>query len=384
MPDISTTLPKAKYRKYFFLIPALCAAVAGAGYWWQTARFLESTDNAYLQSDIVYISAKQAGFAKADQIKDNQRVHKGDILARIEDRDYQLKAEESRAAVLSAEASINQLQSQLVLQQSLIQAAEANKASTLASRTLAATELARTRSLFDKGMVSADSLDNARAQDQKYQALLEGDQANLQSTRGQLAVLNSQLEAAEASRQQAEIRLAIARHNLSETIITAPRNGIIGQRQVQDGQLVKSGSVMYTLVDNETIWVTANFKETQVAHMRKGQPAELEIDAFPGTTVTGYIDSLWPASGARFSLLPPENATGNFTRVVQRIPVKIMIPAGQPLAGQLRAGMSVVATVDTRAVPEDLSQLAATGNNLEPDVTNRSVISTGEPHVSQR
>ncbi len=368
---------KNKRRLVFFLLA--CTAIAATGYWYQVTRFQETTDNAYLQSDIVYISSKQDGYAEAGWITDNQPVKEGEVLARIEDSDYQLKVQESQAAILAAEAAVSQLASQLNLQKSLITVAEAKLSSTQASLTLAISELSRVSSLFKLGAVSEDQLDSARTTEHKYWAQQKGDQANLESSRRQIAVLNSQIKAAQASLLQARTRVEIAEQKLAETIIKAPRDGVIGQRQVKDGQFVKAGSVLFTLVDSDTVWVTANFKETQVGQMQAGQPVDLDIDAFPGQTFTGYIDSLWPASGARFSLLPPENATGNFTKIVQRIPVKIVIPANQPLAGQLRAGMSVVATVDTRSKPVDLSRLLVADNNINK---NSNTLASN-PHSSK-
>ncbi|WP_461537996.1 HlyD family secretion protein [Spongorhabdus nitratireducens] len=347
------------------VVLGLVAAVAAGtgGYWWQAGRFMESTDNAYLQSDIVYISTKQAGYAEAGWIQDNQRVEEGDVLARIEDVDYRLKVNEHQAEVASAEAAITQLHSQRQLQQSRIEVAIAELSASKADRDLAVADLERISRLFKKGASSRDALDDARAAERKAGATLQARKASLESTRRQLAVIDSQVNAAQASLQESKTGLAIAQQKLNETIIRAPRTGIIGQRQVKDGQLLKNGSVLFSLVDSDTVWVTANFKETQIGSMQVGQPVTLEIDAFPGEPVTGYIDSLWPASGARFSLLPPENATGNFTKIVQRIPVKIVIPADQPLAGKLRAGMSVVATVDTRAASVDIKALVVTQNN---------------------
>ena len=351
-------------KKLIALCLVAVLGLAGAAYWWQVARFQESTDNAYLQSDIVYISAKQAGYAEAGWINDNQKVHEGEILARIDSTDYQLKIDEAAAKVSASEAAIHQLQSQRQLQESLIQVAHAQLLAARADQDLASADLKRIQRLYRKGATAKENLDNALAADHKSAANVQGASANLESSQRQLAVIDSKINAAQATLKQDNSRLAIARQSMAETVITAPRDGIIGQRQIKDGQLVNAGSVLFSLVDSDTVWVTANFKETQVGHMVVGQPVELNIDAFPGQPITGYIDSLWPASGARFSLLPPENATGNFTKIVQRIPVKIVIPADQPLAGRLKAGMSVVVNVDTRAKAIDLDKQTFTSNNL--------------------
>ncbi|MTI13578.1 HlyD family secretion protein [Sansalvadorimonas verongulae] len=350
-------------RKLFTFCVLAIVGLVSAGYWFTVARFQESTDNAYLQSDIVYVSTKQPGYADAGWIKDNQKVHEGDVLARIEATDYKLKVDEAKAEVHSAKAAIQQFQSQRSLQQSQIHVAEAQLNVARAEQELAASELKRIAPLFERSVISRDKLDNAQAANKKAIAQVQGQKAALESTRRQLSVIDNQIVAAQASLQQAQSVLAIARQSLAETVITAPIDGVIGQRQVKDGQLLKSGSVLFSLVNTDTVWVTANFKETQISRMQTGQPVELEIDAFPGQPITGYIDSLWPASGARFSLLPPENATGNFTKIVQRIPVKIVIPADQALAGQLRAGMSVTANVDTREEPVNLKALTFTHNN---------------------
>ena len=286
-----------KNRKLLAFCLTAVVAISGASYWWQVARFQETTDNAYVHSDIVHISAKQAGFAEAGWIHDNQPVHKGEVLARIESTDYQLKVDQSMAEVSSAQATVEQLEAQHKLQESLIRVASAQLDSAAAERELSAAELKRVNSLFAKGVMSKDELENAQAVDKKALAQLTAQKANLESTRLQLTVLDSQISKAGATLQQAQSQLAIARQYLAETVITAPRDGIIGRRQVKDGQLLKSGSVLFSLVDSRTVWVTANFKETQIGQMKIGQPVELEFDAYSGQPVTGYIDSIWPASG---------------------------------------------------------------------------------------
>ena len=342
-------------------------ALGIAVYWFTAGRYQESTDNAYIQSDMVYISSKLSGFVDAGWIKDNQLVHKGDVLARIRPTDFQLMVDEKLAAVHSAQASIGQLKSQRALQESLIQGAKAEQVAAQADFKLAKAELERVIPLHKKGYISQDKLDNAQTAKSKAQALLQANTAKLESSRRQLSVMDSQLVAAKASLQQAQTRLKISKQQLSETVITAPSDGVIGERQVNDGQLVKPGTVMFSLVDTSTVWVTANFKETQIKDMHPGQPVELQIDAFPDQPITGYIDSMKPASGARFSLLPPENATGNFTKVVQRIPVKIAIPSDQPLVGKLLSGMSVEVNVDTREEPVNTKAMHFSKNNILPE-----------------
>ncbi len=350
------------------IVLTVLALLIGGGYWWQVGQYQESTDNAYVQSDIIYISAKQSGFAQAGWIQDNQFVREGEVLARIDDTDFQLDLAEAKAAVAAASAGIDQLEAQRYLQESVITAGESSVAAAQAERQLAAAELKRARELHRKKFASQDDLDNAITDNERKRAVLAETQAKLESSRRQLTVLDTQLQEAKATLAQAKARQDQAQQALSETIVRAPRDGIIGQRQVKDGQLIKAGQVLFGLVAADTVWVTANFKETQIAHMTRGQPVSLEIDAFPGQPVTGYIDSLWPASGAKFSLLPPENATGNFTKIVQRIPVKIAIPADQVLAGKLRAGMSVVASLNTQDKPVALNGMKVVHNNVAPVV----------------
>ena len=356
-----------KNRKLIAFCLIAMVSISLGIYWFTVGKYLESTDNAYIQSDIFYISSKESGFTEAGWIKDNQRVHKGDELARIRQIDFQLMVDEKLAAVHSSQANIVQLKSQRALQQSLIKGAKAEQTAAKADLTLAHSELQRLIPLRKKNYVSQDKLDNARTTQKKAEALLQGKAAKLESSHRQLVVLDSQINAAKATLAQAKSRLDIAKQQLKDTVITAPEDGIIGQRQVKNGHLVKAGSVLFTLVDTSTVWVTANFKETQIQDMHPGQPVELDIDAFPGQPVTGYIDSIKPASGARFSLLPPENATGNFTKIVQRIPVKIAIPATQRLAGRLVSGMSVEVNVDTREEPVDTKNMQFSENNLAPE-----------------
>ena len=237
------------------------ALLIGGGYWWQVGQYQESTDNAYVQSDIIYISAKQSGFAQADWIQDNQAVHEGEVLARIDDTDFQLDLAEARAAVAAAKAGIDQLVAHRYLQESVITAGESSVAAAQAERQLAAAELKRAKELHRKKFASQDDLDNAiSTANERTRAALAESQAQLESSRRQLTVLDTQLQEARATLTQAKARQDLAQQALSETIIRAPRDGIIGQRQVKDGQLIKAGQVLFGLVASDTVWVNCEFQ----------------------------------------------------------------------------------------------------------------------------
>lgn len=325
------------------LILSVCA------YQWATAwRYHQSTDDAYLHSDITSISPKVSGHVSDVAVSDNQSVHKGDVLVRIDDRDYRAKVEEMRAQVEAREAALANLDARLALQRSSILAAEAQIGSASAEVVRSHADLERGKALVREDFVSRQILDTRQADNQKAGAAMRAAQANADAARRQIAVLESERAMDAAQLEEARAQLASAELDLEHTVITAPVDGVVGNRGVQLGQYVRTGSPLLSVVPLNEVWVEANFKETQIGHMQPGQPVSLSIDSFSGETLKGHVDSLSPASGAKFSLLPPDNATGNFTKVVQRIPVKIVIEPGHSLEGKLLPGMSAVVTVDTK------------------------------------
>jgi len=351
----------AKGVRKIILTGVAAVALTGAGYggwhWWTEGRFIESTDNAYVQSDITVVSPKVAGYVRDVRVSENQQVNAGDVLVVLEDRDYRAKVAEAEANVAAQAAALGSNAQKLVWQRTQIAQAEANLTAAEAERQRAAQAFNRTRSLATDNWTSRQALDTAEADLRKADAAVLKARAALAAERDQIGVLEAAGAEIRAHLEQANAGLEAARNDLDNTVIRAGVDGVVGNRGVQVGQYARPGVQMLSLVPLPDVYVVANFKETQLADMRPGQTVEVKVDAFPGRTLTGKVESFAPASGSKFSLLPPENATGNFTKVVQRVPVRIAIPKDTPLAGLLRPGLSVVAEVDTRGA-EDRPHLA--------------------------
>src|SRR5262252_2662567 len=321
---------------------------SGGWYWWNELRFLQSTDDAYVQSDVSVISPKIEGYIKKVKVADNQEVAEGAVLFVIDDRDFKAKAAQAEAAVATAEATITTFESRLKLQQSMIDQAAAVVKSAEADLSRAQLDYKRYSSLITTDFASRQRFEQAEADARKAEAALAKSRAALTAEQNQLAVQQSQQREEEARLQQARASLWLAKNDLDNTVIRAPVSGIAGNRAGQVGQYVKPGTQLLSLVPLPNVYVTANFKETQLTRMRPGQIAEVSVDAYPDQTLEGQVESFAPGSGAQFSLLPPDNATGNFTKIVQRVPVRIALPANSALDGLLRPGLSVTVTVDTR------------------------------------
>ncbi|RQM64147.1 HlyD family secretion protein [Aeromonas enteropelogenes] len=338
------------------LLAAMVLALLGllfAGYWYLHGRYFESTDNAYLQSEVTGISSKLPGYISEVLVTDNQSVKAGQLIARLDDREFQSQVAEAQADLHLIQATIENLTATRVQQLSLIQQAEARVASAEAEQLRARQQVQRIGQLNQRHYSSQDSLDEVRASLQVTQAQMQEAKAALQAARERLLVLDAEAKQNQAKLALSEAKLAQARLELGYTELRAPANGIIGKRSLREGLYVQSGMQVASLVPLQQVWVEANFKETQLAHMQPGQKVEVILDAYPDQPVEGIIDSLAPATGAKFALLPPENATGNFTKIVQRVPVKIRIPEPGSLAGKLRPGLSTEVIVDTRT-PEPL------------------------------
>ncbi len=334
------------------LLLGLVAAGGWAGWqWWTQWRFAEGTDNAYVHSDVTPISPKVAGHVVAVEIADNQQVAAGQVLLRIDDRDYRARLEQARAAVAGAKAALANIDTRLTVQNSVIAGAEAQLEAAAAEAVRARQELTRAQRLVRDDYASRQRLDADQAAVAKAAAAERAAAAARDAAIGQIEVLRAERAVAEAGLWRAEAALAAAEVDLEGTVVRAPVDGVVGNRGVRVGQFVRPGAVLMAVVPLHGVWIEANFKETQIGRLAAGQAVSVAIDAFPGWPVTGRIDSFAPASGAQFSLLPPENASGNFTKVVQRIPVRIALPRDNPLAGLLRPGMSAVVSVDTRDVP---------------------------------
>ena len=338
------------------MLPALLLVLGAVGgwYWWTDWRFLQSTDDAYVQSDVSLISPKIEGYIRKVRVADNQEVRDGAILFVIYDRDFKAKVAQAEAAVATEEAMIAPYESRLKLQQAMIDQAAAGLKSTEADLSRAQQDYKRYSSLMTSDFASRQRFEQAEADARKAEAALAKSRAALAAEQNQLAVLRSLQREEEAKLQQARANLRLAENDLDNTVIRAPISGIVGNRAGQVGQYVKPGTQLLSLVPLPQVYVTANFKETQLTRMRPGQIAEVSVDAYPDMTIEGRVESFAPASGAQFSLLPPDNATGNFTKIVQRVPVRIALPASGPLAGLLRPGLSVTVTVETREADDSV------------------------------
>lgn len=338
-------------RKPALLVIA-AAALAGAGAygwdWYTTGRFLEVTDNAYVHSDVVTVAPKIAGYVARVPVDDNQRVAAGDVLLVIDDADYRAKVAQAEAAVQAARASVTVVDSQVALTRSLVKEAEARVESARADQARAQDDLTRYKALNASQYASTQKYQAALADARKAAAAVAQATAALAAERGNLDLLAAQRLQAEAEVARAEASLQEARIALDNTVVRAAGAGVVANRAVEVGQYVAPGRQAMSVVPVDDVYVVANFKETQLARMRVGQTVALHVDAYPDRPFHGVIDSVAPGSGAVFSLLPPDNATGNFTKIVQRVPVKIRLAETAPADTLLVPGLSVEAEVDTR------------------------------------
>jgi membrane fusion protein (multidrug efflux system) len=331
---------------------ALGIVVAAGTYareWWTVGRFEVATDDAYVAADSVIASPKISGYLAQVLVRDNQSVHAGDVLARIDDRDYRTSLDQARADVAAARADIDNLRQEIEQQTLSVAQARTLVVADQASAQFSEQQLHRYVDLARSGAGTVQQAQQYQADIQQKQAALAHDQAGIGVALKQVDVLRAQVVKAEATLAQRQAMQHQAELNLSYTVITAPIDGTVGVRTLRVGQYVQAGTQLMALVPLQAVYVSANYKETQLTDVRPGQPVTIGVDMFPDTVVHGHVDSIAPAAGQEFSLLPPDNATGNFTKIVQRIPVRIVIERGDPLAGMLRPGMSVEPTIDTKA-----------------------------------
>ena len=350
----AATAPKTgrELLKRGALVVALLAGVAfGAdfGYhYWTVGRFIESTDDAFVKADYTTVAPKITGYIKDVLVNDNDTVRAGQVLARIDDRDFQAALSQAKANLKAAEAAIGNIDAQILLQQSLIDQAKATEAASQASLDFARSDAARSARLISNGAGTQSQAEQTQSTRDQAAAAVERDHAALVAAQNKVPVLQTQRDQAAAQRDSSAAAVQQAELNLSYTDIVAAVDGTVGARSIRIGQYVTSGTQLMAVVPLHSVYVVANFKETQLTYVRPGQSVEIKVDSFPDLSIKGHVDSLSPASGLEFSLLPPDNATGNFTKIVQRIPVKIVFPAGGALAGRLRPGMSVGVSIDTK------------------------------------
>ncbi len=347
--------PKKTGRKLIkraVIAAALLAGVAFAGdfgyRYWTVGRFIESTDDAYVKADFTTVAPKVAGYIKQVLVNDNDTVKAGQVLARIDDRDFQAALSQAKADVKAAEAAVTNLDAQVALQQSIIGQARATLNASQASLTFAQSDADRASRLITNGAGTQSRAEQSQSLKDQAAAAVERDQAALVAAENKVPVLQTQREQLLAQRDRAAAAASQAELNLSYTQIVAAVDGTVGARSIRVGQYVSSGTQLMAVVPLHAVYVVANFKETQLTFVRPGQTVEIKVDSFPDVAIKGHVDSVSPASGLEFSLLPPDNATGNFTKIVQRIPVKIVID-DERLAGLLRSGMSVIPDIDTKA-----------------------------------
>ena len=337
----------------------IAAAVAYGRYYWVVGRFLESTDDAYVQADSTIIAPQVPGYLREVLVGDNQPVKAAQPLAKIDDREYVAALDQAKADVATAQADIQTITATLTQQQAIIAQARATVAVDQANLTYAEQENTRYSGLAKIGGASVELAQQAASKRDTAQATLTRDTAAVAAAEQQVGVLQAELAKAEATLQHNEAVQEQAQLNLGYTNIIAPIDGVVGARSLRLGEYVQAGTQLMAIVPLDAVYVVANFEETQLAAMRPGAPVSIVVDTYSKATVKGSVDSIAPASGEEFALLPPDNATGNFTKIVQRIPVKIAIDPNDPLRGDLRPGMSVTATVDTKGPTPGTSPVPA-------------------------
>ncbi len=352
--DASPAKSRTRGRVRRALIAGAAVALLATASWygwdyWTVGRFLVSTDDAYVKADNTTIAPKVSGYLDLVPVRDNQQVKAGDVLARIDDRDFRVALDQAKADVAAADAAVESKRAQLDVQQAVIDAAEATLNVDIAARTFTAQENKRYSDLAATGFGSVQNAQNAQARDGTAIATIARDKANLTSAQKQVELLKAELAQAIAANARAKAQQRQAELNLSYTTITAPISGVVGNRTLRVGQFVQAGTQLMSLVPSHGAYIIANYKETQLGNVQAGQPVDVEVDMFPGKAVHGHVDSLAPASGQEFALLPPDNATGNFTKIVQRIPVKIVLDS---VDVDLRPGMSVIPSIQTKATIE--------------------------------
>ena len=343
--------PRRKAPRFLLPVVLVLAAIGlvALGYWWLVGRFIQSTDDAYLQADSMTVAPKVSGYVTEVYVGDNTTVKAGDPLVRLDGRQYQAALDQSTATVDARRADVERAQAGITQQQAAIEQARAQLQVAQVSAKHTEDEVRRYGPLAKTGAESGDQLsvlvsnrDQAKATLAADKAALDQAQARMADLRAQIAQAQAQLEAAQASAKQAQL-------DLQDTLIRSALDGRVGDRTVRVGQYAQPGTRLMTVVPVQRIYLTANFKETQIGRMRAGQSATVHVDALPDADLHGVVDSFAPGTGSQFALLPPENATGNFTKIVQRVPVRIRIDADEQTRARLVPGLSVTVEVDTRS-----------------------------------
>jgi membrane fusion protein (multidrug efflux system) len=331
------------------VLAALGFIVVATTYWneWTGDARIQTTDDAYVRADLTRLSSRVAGEVLKVAFEDFQRVKAGELLIQIDPADYQAVVDQADAAVIGAQAALDNLANQIELQYATIAQAEASRLSAEALEVEARQEQERQQSLSQTDAGTRQRLEQATAAYAKAQADVRASRAVIAAQRHQLEVLQGTKKQRAADVGAAKATLDAAKLKLGYTRVVAPFDGVTSERQVQPGDYVNIGTNLINVVPLPNVYVIANYKETQLTHVKPGQPVEVKVDTFSRDVVRGHVERIAPASGSQFALLPPDNATGNFTKVVQRIPVRIALDKGQPLLDRLLPGMSVVTSIDT-------------------------------------
>lgn len=327
---------------------ALLAILAGSAYslnQHESSAATQTTDDAYIETDYTIVAPQVSGNVSHVHVEDNKTVKAGDLLVTLDDRDFVVGVENAKAQVASATANIAGLQAQLTRQHTAIKQAQATLVADEANLKLAVANQTRYRNLASDGAGTVQASQQAQVQLDTQQANLEKDRAGYQAAQQQIAILEAEREKAKAALTQAQTSQKAAEIKLSYTRIKAPIDGTIGQKTVRSGSYVSAGKPLLALVPLDKVYITANFRETQLTHVQTGQKVEIRVDALPGEVLQGKVESLGPASGVSYAALAPHNATGNFTKIVQRLPVRISLQPHQASAAKLRVGMSTSVSI---------------------------------------
>ncbi len=355
--------PEKKKRRGFLLPVIALALLGGAGWygynWWTDGRFLVSTDDAYVEGNLAVISPKVSGYVAKVNVVENQSVKAGDPLVTLDDGDYKLALEKAEAAIESANLAISRIDAQIVGGRAALEQSKAQQGALEAAVRGAEITQKRASELAAKSVGTTADLDNAKIALEQARANLVAGQAAVASAEANIGLLQAQRKEAVNTVRTQELARDQAARDLSFTVLKAPYDGVIGNLAVQTGDLVSAGKRLASLVPLTELYIEANFKETQIGHLEPGSKVRVHVDAYEDQPIVGTVESIAPASGAVFSMLPPENATGNFTKVVQRVPVRISIPKEDLEREHLRAGLSVVVDVDTRTAPDNTTVAAA-------------------------
>ena len=354
---------RSKRKLHIVIFIAVAAALIAGGWWYfryvSYGQYMQSTDNAYVAADSVVVSSKVAGYVDKVLVSENEQVNRGEALVQLDLRDYDAQAQQARAQIAATLAGADTIRSQVTEQDAAIRQAQAQLAAKRATLDLANGQVARYRPLAATGAEPREKLEQYETQAQQARAEFVSAQAAVSAATSRRGTLFKQIGQAQAQSDAARAQLEAADLNVTSTLLRASKGGRVGDLSVRVGQFVQPGQRLMTVVPVNEIYVTANFKETQVGLMRAGQSVRLEVDALPDFEIAGRVDSISPGTGAEFSVLPPENATGNFTKIVQRIAVRIAIEASPKVRRLLVPGMSVVATVDTRNAAGELKEISS-------------------------